>query len=363
MATITPQSLPHRDEEPAVRPPEIRRRFWGLVPDNQRRSLAELTDRLDLDSGDTRAKRSAFWAMLVLSGVIAVAGVITDSTATVIGAMIIAPLSTPILGIGLGIVTGRGRQIGRSLVYVVSGVALVVLIGVLAALVLPDGSDVLSNPQVTGRTSPGLLDLVAAFATGFAGSIALSRRDLGDVLPGIAIAISLVPPLGVVGVCLGEGAPALAVGALLLFTSNVVALVIASTVVFTVAGYPREAVVVRAATAEGTRRRRRTYVIIALVAVVVAVPMVANTVSVVLQSLWTVQVQGAAERWLADTPGASVEDVTWQADQVLVSVRSPADLPDVDALQDRVDELVPLDPDVVVLHTVGERVTEAPSGD
>ncbi|GII99814.1 putative hydrophobic protein (TIGR00341 family) [Sediminihabitans luteus] len=348
----------------ADRPPTPagRRRTFTLVPANQRRSLDELVDRLDLDAGDTRAKRSAFWAMLTLSGIIAISGVITDSTATVIGAMIIAPLSTPILGMGIGIVTGRAGHVGRSALYVLTGVALVVAMGFLAALALPATSDVLTNPQVTGRTSPGVLDLVAAFATGFAGSIALSRKDLGDVLPGIAIAISLVPPLGVVGVCLGSGAPALAAGALLLFLSNVVALVIASTVVFVAASYGRDALGAQE-TAEGVARRKRAYVAIGAVAVVVAVPMIVNTVSVTLQAVWAGQVKGAAERWLAETPGATVEDVSWQGDEIIVSVRSPEALPDVDDLQTTVDDLVPLDPDVVVLHTVGERVTEQRAGE
>src|SRR6478752_6282430 len=69
-----------------------------VLPENQRRTLDELSEDLDLRSGDTRAKQSAFWTMLVLSAVIATAGVLADSTATVIGAMIIAPLSTPIMG-------------------------------------------------------------------------------------------------------------------------------------------------------------------------------------------------------------------------------------------------------------------------
>ncbi|KLL95212.1 hypothetical protein NJ76_28830 [Rhodococcus sp. IITR03] len=72
--------------------------FDTLVPDSQRRSPTELDERLDLSVGDRQAKRSAFWTMLTLSAVIAVAGVVSDSTATVIGAMIVAPLSTPILG-------------------------------------------------------------------------------------------------------------------------------------------------------------------------------------------------------------------------------------------------------------------------
>lgn len=330
-----------------------------LIPGEQRRSLDELVDRLDLDSGDVRAKRTAFWAMLLLSGVIATAGIVTDSTATVIGAMIIAPLSTPILGIGVGIVTVRPSLVGRSLLYVLVGLALVVTLGVLTAWILPNTSGVLGNSQVTGRTSPGVMDLIAAFATGFAGSIALARKDLGDVLPGIAIAISLVPPLGVVGVCLGAGEPALAAGALLLFGSNVVALVIASTVVFMVAGYGRDAVQVRRELDHEKPRRRRAFVAIAVAFVIVAIPMVGNTITATLAAVWEGQVRTAAEGWLEGTPEALVEDVTWHASDLLVQVRSPESLPDVDELQATVDELIPWSPEVVVIHTVGERVERA----
>ena len=73
-----------------------------VLPESQRRTLAELAEDLDLTSGDSASKISAFWTMLTLSSVIATAGVLSDSTATVIGAMIIAPLSTPIMGIALG---------------------------------------------------------------------------------------------------------------------------------------------------------------------------------------------------------------------------------------------------------------------
>lgn len=316
-----------------------------LVPDNQRRTLDELDDRLDLGSGDSHAKRSAFWAMLTLSAVIAVAGVAGDSTATVIGAMIVAPLSTPILGIGLGITTGRGALVRRSVLYVAAGVVLVVVIGAVVAQLLPNPTNVLSNSQVTGRTSPTLMDLLAAIATGFAGAIAVARRDVGDVLPGVAIAISLVPPLGVVGVCLGSGAPALAVGAFVLFASNVVALVITAMIVLFAAGYGREA------QADGTGSRARAYVLLAVAVVVVTIPMVLNSLS----SLWARQIATATQDWLADIPDAQVTGVTWQGDTATVTVLGPAELPPIEDLEKSVDALVPWDPTLQVVHTVGGR--------
>ena len=208
-----------------------------VLPASQRRTLQDLEQDLDLSSGDTRAKRSAFWAMLTLSSVIAACGVLTDSTATVIGAMIIAPLSTPIMGIALGSVQ---RRRNGSVRHVVLGCFLVIAMGIVFSLVLPSGYDLLSNSQISARTSPTLLDMVAAVATGLAGATALSRRDVAAVLPGVAIAISLVPPLVVAGVCFGQLAWSLALGALTLFLSNLVALVVAGVAVFAVLAYTAE---------------------------------------------------------------------------------------------------------------------------
>ncbi|MXQ76979.1 TIGR00341 family protein [Rhodococcus rhodochrous] len=320
--------------------------FDTLVPDSQRRSLTELDERLDLSVGDRQAKRSAFWTMLTLSAVIAVAGVVSDSTATVIGAMIVAPLSTPILGVGLGIAVGRGVLIARSVARILGGIVLVVVLGVVFAQVLANPGNVLSNSQVLGRTSPTLMDLTAAIATGLVGAIAVTRRDVGDVLPGVAIAISLVPPLAVVGVCLGSGAPTLALGAFVLFASNVVALIITATVVLVAAGYSREA-------AETVRTRwRRAYAVLAVALVVVAVPMVVNSMA----SLWARQISAQATQWLDGTPGAEVTGVDWHGTTVVVSVLGPAELPPLDELDAAVDAVLPWDPTLQLVHTVGANI-------
>ncbi|MEV0332215.1 DUF389 domain-containing protein [Nocardia sp. NPDC050717] len=318
-----------------------------LVPDQQRRTLDELTDKLDLSVGDVTAKRSAFWIMLVLSAVIAISGVIGDSTATVIGAMIVAPLSVPILGVALGVVTGRAALVGRSLILVLAGIVVVVALGFVFAQVLPNPVNVLSNAQVVGRTSPKLMDLTAALATGLVAAVAITRRDVGDVLPGVAIAISLVPPLGVVGVCLGSGAPALALGAFVLFASNVVAMIITVTTVLLIAGY--------AGDAEATGARRgRAYLVLGAALVLVAIPMVINSLS----TLWARQIADATADWLGDAPGAQVVDVTVHGDTATVSVLGPEQLPPVAELQAAVDDLVPLNPRVIVVHTVGARLQE-----
>ena len=140
------------------------------------------------------------------------------------------------------------------------------LIGVVAAFVVPD-IDVHTNSQITSRTSPTVVDLIAAIATGLAGAVGLSRRDVAAVLPGVAIAISLVPPLAVVGICLGEGSISLALGALVLFVSNLVSMVIAGTILFAALGYSAEAD--REARRVGAGRRSYVTLVVLLVAVLV----------------------------------------------------------------------------------------------
>jgi uncharacterized hydrophobic protein (TIGR00271 family) len=320
-----------------------------VLPDHQRRTLRELTDDLDLTAGDTRAKTSAFWTMLVLSAVIASAGVLSDSTATVIGAMIIAPLSSPIMGIALGVAKATGRTTRRSAGYVVMGSLVVVAIGVLFSFVVPGDVELLSNPQIAGRTSPGLLDLAAAVATGFAGAIALARRDVAAVLPGVAIAISLVPPLAVVGICVGEGSLGLASGALFLFLSNLLALVLAGSLVFATLGYG-----VGDTAAPGVSRRK-AYLTIGLLLAVVVLPLVANTVFTYVTSVISHRVELAAEAWIAPIPGASVQSVDFASSTVVIDVQTPGELPPTsDLLEDLRDELPDGIP-VVVTTNVGQR--------
>ncbi|MFI6818992.1 DUF389 domain-containing protein [Nonomuraea sp. NPDC050328] len=321
---------------------ELRER---LVPLAQRRTLDELTTDLDLRAGDRTSRYSAFWIMLVLSSVIAAAGVISDSTATVIGAMIIAPLSTPIMGMALGLV--KRSKIGAGW-FVLGGMGAVVAIGMVFSLVVPSSFELLANSQIAGRTSPGLADLVAAIATGLAGAIALARRDVAAVLPGVAIAISLVPPLVVVGVCLGDGAPWLALGALVLFLSNMLSLVLAGTFVFATLGYT--------APPEPARSRRRAVLALSALGVVVAAVLILSTAATYVISRWEGQVKEVAAEWLAGTPDAAVIGVQLQARTFFVAVRAPSEPPPVDDLLTRLHGVVPDGLPVVVQTTQGRQI-------
>ncbi|QFG22305.1 DUF389 domain-containing protein [Actinomadura sp. WMMB 499] len=316
-----------------------------LVPAAQRRTRAELAADLELRAGDGTAKVSAFWTMLILSAVIAAAGVLADSTATVIGAMVIAPLSTPIMGLALGLVRQTRTGAGR---YVLGGAAAVVAVGLLASLAVPRSYDLLSNGQISGRTSPGLADLIAAMATGLAGAVALARRDVAAVLPGVAIAVSLVPPLVVAGVCLGDGAPGLALGALVLFLSNVLCLVLAGTFIFAALGY-------RAA-APAARTRTRARLALGGLGLLVVVPLALSTAANYLVAAWENRVEQVADEWLAAEPGAAVTGVRTESRTFHVSVHTPGGLPPVADLLARLDGVVPDGSPVVVETTRGRTI-------
>lgn len=202
-----------------------------------------MRDQLFFEGEQMGQRLSRFWLLLPLAAVIAAAGVVGDSPATVIGAMIVAPLMVPILGTLLAVVLAERDNLLRSIGLVVSGAVSVVVIGYVLGVLVDEPVVAAVNSQVSARVSPRLIDLVAALATGAVGSIALAREDISDTLPGVAIAISLVPPLAVVGLTLESGAPDEALGALLLFVTNVSAILAAGLVVMTV--YQRPAATAR----------------------------------------------------------------------------------------------------------------------
>ena len=239
---------------------------------------------LDLDSikdavwylfPDRRRRLSQFWLLMVLSSVIATAGVVNDSTATVIGAMIVAPLMTPILGTMLAIVLTDPPNFFFSLFHVLAGAGIAVLIGYLYGLPLDD--DLIAkeyNDQVASRIQPNINDLISALATGVVGSIALVRRDIAGSLPGVAIAISLVPPLCVIGLTLSSGQGQDATGALLLFSTNFASIMVVGVVIMQIYRIPKMA----------NRRRanlaRTIFLVLLALLCIVAVPLAFSSLQV-----------------------------------------------------------------------------------
>jgi uncharacterized hydrophobic protein (TIGR00271 family) len=209
--------------------------------------VPELESKLFFEGDRSRRHLVRFTVLLFLSAVIAVQGVIEDSTATVIGAMIIAPLMNPILATTAALVMGNGPRAWRSFLLVVSGTLGVIVLAAMFGTVAVHIVDFSTNSQITGRVTPRLLDLVVALAAGTAGAFAMSRDDVADSLPGVAVSIALVPPLCVVGISLSAGEWDHTWGALLLFLTNLLSILLAGGAIFALLGLGK-------ATTEGTRQ-------------------------------------------------------------------------------------------------------------
>lgn len=162
-----------------------------------------------------------FGVMLGCSVFIAGLGLLQDSVAVIIGAMLVAPLMTPLVGIGLALIQGNFKLLRVAWKSMTIGVLISLAIGISLRWVIP-GDEL--TMEITGRGYPNMLDLLIAFFAGVAGGYALARPELSGALPGVAIAVSLIPPLAASGIALGIREWHTAGGALLLFFTNMVAI-------------------------------------------------------------------------------------------------------------------------------------------
>jgi uncharacterized hydrophobic protein (TIGR00271 family) len=295
-----------------------------------RNSVDHMRDAVFFDGPEAAAKLSRFWLLLGLASVIAAAGVVGDSTATVIGAMIVAPLMTPILGTMLAVVIGDRANLGRCLLLVATGAVAAAGIGYLLGIL--HGGDVVAanNSQVAARISPRLIDLIAALATGAVGSVALVRSDISDTLPGVAIAISLVPPLSVVGLTLESGAPGEARGALLLFLTNVMAILASGIVVMALYRVFRDLGAGDAAQPGIHRRSAMVLVFISLV--LIAVPLTAASIRAENVSQYETDARTAAVNW-AKGVGWRVTSAETIDDRVIIHIEGQSPAPDPGGLR------------------------------
>jgi uncharacterized hydrophobic protein (TIGR00271 family) len=175
--------------------------------------------------------------LMGLASVIAALGLIADSAAVVIGAMLVAPLMTPVMASSASLTMGwTGRQLEAGLLVVLASLEAIGVAWAVSAVV-PAFRPLFLSHELLSRTQPSLLDLAIAIAAGAAGAYVTVRRKAAGALPGVAIAVALVPPLAAVGVLLELGRGHLATGALLLYATNLFAIVLSAAVVFLLTGF------------------------------------------------------------------------------------------------------------------------------
>ena len=202
-------------------------RRWLPVMERQERQ--ELFERIEADSTGGRD----YYVMMALSTTLASLGLLQDSTAVVIGAMLVAPLMGPLAGAGLALVQGNLKLMRSALV--------VLLLGIGLALVLAGGFGAI-NPgyeptmEVEARGTPDILDLFIALTSGMIAAYALCRPALSNSIAGVAIAAALVPPLAVVGIATAAGEHSIAALASILLATNIVSIILGTALVFRIMG-------------------------------------------------------------------------------------------------------------------------------
>ena len=200
----------------------------------------------------------SFFVMLTLSGIISTLGLLAGSNATVIGAMIIAPLMGPIIGIAYAIAISNRRLMKRAGWTLLWGTVATVTSSMVMAKGI--GLQVLTE-EILLRTEPTLLDLMVAMAAGAAGAYAKSRKYIADAFPGVAIAVALVPPLSTIGIGLALLNQSVFLGASLLFITNLTGIIFSGILVFLSQRY-------------GTLERAQSGIVLsALIMVLIGIPL------------------------------------------------------------------------------------------
>lgn len=297
----------------------------------QKRS--EVADTLFFEQPDRTHKITSYTVMLLLSVVIATLAILQDSTAVVIGAMLIAPLMMPIMGTAAAIVNGWRGRMTSSLVVVAISVAGAIAAAWFVATWVPALVSLDSNSQVTSRVAPTLLDLLIALAAGAAGAYATVDDRVSASLPGVAIAVALVPPLGVVGVTMTAGLWGDAFGAFLLFSTNFVSIILASVVVFIATGFSPVRKFIDS-------RQQTVNVLGTLIvgALLIMIPLGLTGSAILNSAQGQNRAHDAAVEWLEDFPNLDLGPIEVDGVSVQINISGPDPIPAIDDLEDLLNE-------------------------
>ena len=177
---------------------------------------------------------SVFIVLMILSTLLATTGLFANSAPVIIGAMVLAPLMSPIVSFAMGIIRNDTSLIYKSTKTLFIGILMAILFSSLFTLIMPLKE---ITPEMASRLHPNLLDLMVAIFSGIAGAYATSKEEVAKSLAGVAIAVALVPPLSVTGIGVGMFNLDVIYGSFLLFTTNLVGITLSAALTFIVLGY------------------------------------------------------------------------------------------------------------------------------
>ncbi len=289
---------------------QLEHRLSNLLPTltpSEEVELAQMAHEMSRPTTD-------FSVLVILSCLIASLGLLLNSAAVIIGAMLIAPLMSPLMGFGVGLTQGNWRLMRTAAFTTLRGILLTLALAFLTGWLTPFN---IPTSEMLSRGQPSLPDMAIALFSGMAGAYAMARKDIPSALAGVAIAAALMPPLCTVGLGLAFGDAALASGAFFLFIMNIVSISLAGAAVFLWLG-----VRLRADSDSPVRYRQRI-VLSALVLLVLALPLAGSLVN---------SIQAAADlevvrEVLRASVSGTVIDVQWQ-DRTQRAVLATVSLPE-----------------------------------
>ncbi len=274
---------------------------------------ARATQRQSIRDGATLSL--PYILMNVLAAVIASYGLLENSPAVVIGAMIIAMLLGPIAGTALSLVDGDNRSLLRSVTALVAGIAVVLATGLVIGFI---HKDIPVTDEITARTTPNLMDLMIAFAGGAAGAYATVSSRLSVAFVGVAIATALVPPICSGSILFARGSFESGIGAYLLAFTNIVAIQIAFSVVLWLKGYRQVSEVAGLNILGFLRRNLLSLAVLILLAFVLT----ENLQRAVSQQLFDGAVRHALGAAISKYPGSHLAEVQIERGEKATIIRA-----------------------------------------
>jgi uncharacterized hydrophobic protein (TIGR00271 family) len=259
--------------------------------------LSAFEDKLFIDGPQKARRLTNSFALLLFATVIATYGVLSNATATVIGAMIVAPLVGPIMATTSAVVMGSLPRTLRACALTGAGIVSVIIFSSLLSWVVPGVTiSFTSNGEIASRINSGLYALLTALGAGAAGAFIPSRAEIADSMGVVAIAVSLVPPLCVVGISLQKGQLDAAAGAFLLFMTNSLAILLADGVVFMVLDLGKSAV-----SQEQARFRRHGFLLFVVCMLLVTIPLSLTAYQRVIRAQKNNTTTAEGQQWLKGT--------------------------------------------------------------
>jgi uncharacterized hydrophobic protein (TIGR00271 family) len=316
------------------------RRIWtylfGLVP------ALSLQDQADVQRILQKGAQPStdFFVTLSLAAALASLGLLMDNAAIIIGAMIVAPLMTAILSMGMSIILGDTRFFWRATATTLRGILLAIVMGMIIGFVIPGAEP---SSIMLSLSHPSIYDLAVALVAGLAAAYAISRKEVSAALAGVAVATSLTPPLANMGLGIALRNWSIAWGSSLIFLGNLVSIVATSGFIFLWLGFRPHMDMYDSVdrTVQVLRRGMFTFV---LLLVLIAIPMSVYTARSLRDLRFSRNVASAINVEVARIPDAEVMD--WEQTMVnstlqidlTIRVVGPLRSEEARSLQERIAE-------------------------